>query len=180
MHHATGSIRLKKCTSITTNVVMLTYCMYRVQRKRHPIGMAWWPGGNRGFVSEGPCSKALSSTTATGEDLKTRPASSYTNTATPPHLNPTSPPRLPLLSTLLYSRLSTHTALAVDEAHPAMLSRFAPRAAAAPRALRFAPVARRNVTTDAASAHVDKSEVPTVRLFQEENEHIGVICTTRG
>jgi hypothetical protein len=44
-----------------------------------------------------------------------------------------------------------------------MLSRFAPRAAAAPRALRFAPVARRNVTTDAASAHVDKSEVPTVR-----------------
>jgi hypothetical protein len=114
-----------------------------------------------------------------GEDLKTRPASSYTTTAIPPHLNPTSP-RLPPLSTLLYSRLSTHTALAVDEAHPAMLSRFAPRAAAAPRALRFAPVARRNVTTDAASAHVDKSEVPTVRLFQEENEHIGVICATRG
>jgi hypothetical protein len=60
-----------------------------------------------------------------------------------------------------------------------MLSRFAPRAAAAPRALRFAPVARRNVTTDAASAHVDKSEVPTVRLPQEENGHIGVACATR-
>ena len=59
-----------------------------------------------------------------------------------------------------------------------MLSRFAPRAAAAPRALRFAaPVARRNVTTDAASAHVEKSEVPseddkpfTVRLSDESFE----------
>ena len=61
-----------------------------------------------------------------------------------------------------------------------MLSRFAPRAAAAPRALRFAPVARRNVTTDAASAHVDKSEVPTVRPPQEENEDIVVICATTG
>lgn len=43
-----------------------------------------------------------------------------------------------------------------------MLSRFAPRAAAAPKALRLAPVARRNVTTDAASSHVDKNEVPSV------------------
>lgn len=59
-----------------------------------------------------------------------------------------------------------------------MLSRFAPRAAAAPRALRFAaPVARRNVTTDAASAHVEKSEVPSeddkpfsVRLSDESFE----------
>jgi len=59
-----------------------------------------------------------------------------------------------------------------------MLSRFAPRAAAAPRALRFAaPVARRNVTTDAASAHVEKSEIPseddkpfTVRLSDESFE----------
>jgi hypothetical protein len=59
-----------------------------------------------------------------------------------------------------------------------MLSRFAPRAAAAPKALRFAaPVARRNVTTDAASAHVEKSEVPSeddkpfsVRLSDESFE----------
>lgn len=59
-----------------------------------------------------------------------------------------------------------------------MLSRFAPRAAAAPRALRFAaPVARRNVTTDAASAHVEASDVPseddkpfTVKLSDESFE----------
>lgn len=54
-----------------------------------------------------------------------------------------------------------------------MLSRFAPRAAAAPKALRFAPVARRNVTTDAASSHVDKSEVPSVCAPEDEQEAIG-------
>lgn len=59
-----------------------------------------------------------------------------------------------------------------------MLSRFAPRAAAAPRALRFAPVvARRNVTTDAASAQLEKADIPseddkpfTVRLSDESFE----------
>lgn len=58
-----------------------------------------------------------------------------------------------------------------------MLSQFAPRIAAAPRALRFAPVGRRNVTTDAASSQVDKSDVPseedkpfTVRLSDEAFE----------
>jgi len=54
-----------------------------------------------------------------------------------------------------------------------MISKFAPRAFAAPiryNAARFnSPVmaqrvqqSRRNVTTDAASSHVEKSEVPTV------------------
>lgn len=136
-------------------------------------------GGNRGFVSEGPCSKALSSTTASEKISRNGRQRAPT---TPPHhhLNRAShstSPRLPIFSllTLVYP----HIALAVDEAHPAMLSRFAPRAAAAPRALRFAPVARRNVTTDAASAHVDKSEVPSVRPLQEENGHNGVPCATR-
>jgi len=117
-----------------------------------------------------------------GEDLKKRTAaSSSTTTAPPPHprisLHSTSP-HLPLLA--LLTLVFSHTALAVDEAHPAMLSRFAPRAAAAPRALRFAPVARRNVTTDAASAHVEKSEVPSVRPQQEEKELFGSTCATRG
>jgi hypothetical protein len=140
----------------------------------------WWPGGNRGFVS-GPCSKALSSTTAPekiSRETERQRAPSYTTTnAPPPHLTP---PHLAFRSTPSFTLVYPHTALAVDEAHPAMLSRFAPRAAAAPRALRFAPVARRNVTTDAASAHVDKSQVPTVRPLHEENEHTGVTCATRG
>jgi pyruvate dehydrogenase E1 component alpha subunit len=45
-----------------------------------------------------------------------------------------------------------------------MLSRFAPRALAAPvrlNAARFTPAVR-TVTTDAASSHVEKSEVPEV------------------
>ena len=51
----------------------------------------------------------------------------------------------------------------------AMLSRFAPRAFVAPvrynvpvRATAFSPVVRRSVTTDAASSHAEKSEVPSV------------------
>ena len=50
-----------------------------------------------------------------------------------------------------------------------MLSRFAPRAFVAPvrynvpvRSTAFSPVVRRSVTTDAASSHAEKSEVPSV------------------
>jgi len=52
-----------------------------------------------------------------------------------------------------------------------MLSKFAPRAFAAPvrytasvRATAFSPVVRRSVTTDAASSHAEKSDVPAVRV----------------
>jgi hypothetical protein len=50
-----------------------------------------------------------------------------------------------------------------------MLSRFAPRAFVAPvrynapvRATAFSPLVRRTVTTDAASSHAEKSDVPSV------------------
>lgn len=52
-----------------------------------------------------------------------------------------------------------------------MLSKFAPRAFAAPvrynapvRAA-FSPAVRRSVTTDAASSHAEKADVPAVRAF---------------
>jgi len=52
-----------------------------------------------------------------------------------------------------------------------MLSKFAPRAFAAPvrytapvRATAISPVVRRSVTTDAASSHAEKSDVPAVRV----------------
>jgi pyruvate dehydrogenase E1 component alpha subunit len=51
-----------------------------------------------------------------------------------------------------------------------MLSRFAPRALAAPvrlNAARFTP-ALRTVTTDAASSHAEKSDIPEVRMAIEE------------
>lgn len=70
------------------------------------------------------------------------------------HLHRPPPSLLPLPPSCIFSRGAV-----------TMLSRFAPRAFAAPvrsNAARFTP-ALRTVTTDAASSHVEKSDVPEVR-----------------
>ena len=116
------------------------HSMHNAQQTQVRSDILNWGRRNSGMVGrERPCSQALSRIERCWESGKNfEPANLHCKQAQPAAPKPPipTPPPHPRLT---YTTPLPHTALAANEVTShTMLSRFAPRAAAAPRALRFA------------------------------------------